>query len=126
MDRNVFFSFADLDTKTNFYAYYNFFIYIIADNDILQTDIKKEGGQTLQKSNKPRKKRSRAAFSHAQVFELERRFSHQRYLSGPERADLAQALKLTETQVCATLNAFKKFRKNFFYCMEFEQYYLVK
>ncbi|CAG2107271.1 unnamed protein product [Medioppia subpectinata] len=49
--------------------------------------------------NKPRKKRSRAAFSHSQVYELERRFSHQRYLSGPERADLAQALKLTETQV---------------------------
>lgn len=45
------------------------------------------------------KKRSRAAFSHAQVYELERRFSAQRYLSGPERADLAEALKLTETQV---------------------------
>ena len=48
---------------------------------------------------KPRKKRSRAAFSHPQVFELERRFSQQRYLSGPERTDLAQALKLSETQV---------------------------
>lgn len=46
-----------------------------------------------------RKKRSRAAFSHAQVYELERRFSQQRYLSGPERADLALSLKLTETQV---------------------------
>ena len=46
-----------------------------------------------------RKKRSRAAFSHAQVFELERRFGHQKYLSGPERADLAQMLKLTESQV---------------------------
>ncbi|CAN9499813.1 unnamed protein product [Ophioblennius macclurei] len=45
------------------------------------------------------KKRSRAAFSHTQVLELERRFSTQRYLSGPERADLAGALKLTETQV---------------------------
>ncbi|XP_054606075.2 NK3 homeobox 3 [Nothobranchius furzeri] len=45
------------------------------------------------------KKRSRAAFSHAQVHELERRFSVHRYLSGPERADLAGALKLTETQV---------------------------
>ncbi|XP_035222911.1 homeobox protein zampogna-like [Stegodyphus dumicola] len=55
------------------------------------------GGQSP--SSKPRKKRSRAAFSHAQVYELERRFSHQRYLSGAERADLAQALKLTETQV---------------------------
>ncbi|XP_077551845.1 homeobox protein Nkx-3.2-like [Haemaphysalis longicornis] len=48
---------------------------------------------------KTKKKRCRAAFSHAQVFELERRFSHQRYLSGAERADLAHALKLTETQV---------------------------
>lgn len=45
------------------------------------------------------KKRSRAAFSHAQVYELERRFNVQRYLSGPERAALAGALKLTETQV---------------------------
>ncbi|CAK6953255.1 NK3 homeobox 3 [Scomber scombrus] len=45
------------------------------------------------------KKRSRAAFSHAQVYELERRFNTQRYLSGPERADLAGMLKLTETQV---------------------------
>uniref|UniRef100_A0A3Q0ST45 NK3 homeobox 3 n=1 Tax=Amphilophus citrinellus TaxID=61819 RepID=A0A3Q0ST45_AMPCI len=51
-------------------------------------------------SEKPgTKKRSRSAFSHAQVHELERRFSTQRYLSGPERADLAGALKLTETQV---------------------------
>ncbi|CAK1594568.1 unnamed protein product [Parnassius mnemosyne] len=49
--------------------------------------------------NGGRKKRSRAAFSHAQVYELERRFSQQRYLSGPERADLAVSLKLTETQV---------------------------
>lgn len=46
-----------------------------------------------------RKKRSRAAFSHAQVFELERRFAQQRYLSGPERSDLAKTLRLTETQV---------------------------
>nr|AAP88431.1 NK-3 homeobox protein [Nematostella vectensis] len=52
-----------------------------------------------QQKSKPRRKRSRAAFSHQQVFELERRFSHQKYLSGPERADLAAALKLTETQV---------------------------
>ncbi|ROT61528.1 NK3 homeobox 2-like [Penaeus vannamei] len=55
-----------------------------------------EGGEG---ERAPRKKRCRAAFSHAQVFELERRFAHQRYLSGPERADLAQALKLTEQQV---------------------------
>jgi hypothetical protein len=52
-----------------------------------------------QPQQQQRKKRSRAAFSHAQVYELERRFNQQRYLSGPERADLAHALKLTETQV---------------------------
>uniref|UniRef100_A0A2C9JZQ2 Homeobox domain-containing protein n=2 Tax=Biomphalaria TaxID=6525 RepID=A0A2C9JZQ2_BIOGL len=46
-----------------------------------------------------KRKRCRASFTHAQVYELERRFRHQRYLSGPERAELAQSLKLTETQV---------------------------
>ncbi|KAF6779697.1 hypothetical protein AHF37_00777 [Paragonimus kellicotti] len=46
-----------------------------------------------------RKKRTRAAFSHAQVFELERRFNYQRYLSAPERAELARNLRLSETQV---------------------------
>ncbi|NWR94109.1 NKX31 protein, partial [Furnarius figulus] len=44
-------------------------------------------------------KRSRAAFSHSQVLELERKFSHQKYLSAPERAHLAKHLQLTETQV---------------------------
>lgn len=48
---------------------------------------------------RPKKKRTRAAFTHAQVYELERRFNRQKYLSGLERTDLAQALKLTETQV---------------------------
>ena len=54
-----------------------------------------EGGLMVKK----KKKRSRAAFTHAQVFELERRFAHQKYLSGPERTELAHILKLTETQV---------------------------
>ncbi|XP_016362877.1 homeobox protein Nkx-3.2 [Sinocyclocheilus anshuiensis] len=58
-----------------------------------------KAGEESRDQPKQRKKRSRAAFSHAQVFELERRFNHQRYLSGPERADLAASLKLTETQV---------------------------
>ncbi|XP_078521906.1 homeobox protein Nkx-3.1 [Lissotriton helveticus] len=56
---------------------------------------------SLQDSRKSPKqqKRSRAAFSHTQVIELERKFSHQKYLSAPERAHLAKSLKLTETQV---------------------------
>ncbi|XP_037637008.1 homeobox protein Nkx-3.2 [Sebastes umbrosus] len=63
------------------------------------TDCSTLDEKSLDQQPKQRKKRSRAAFSHAQVFELERRFNHQRYLSGPERADLAASLKLTETQV---------------------------
>ncbi|XP_053124956.1 homeobox protein Nkx-3.1 [Hemicordylus capensis] len=51
-----------------------------------------------QQPSKPQK-RSRAAFSHTQIIELERKFSHQKYLSAPERAHLAKNLKLTETQV---------------------------
>ena len=35
----------------------------------------------------------------AQVFELEKRFKHQRYLSAPERDQLAQMLNLTSQQV---------------------------
>uniref|UniRef100_A0A8C1IN31 NK3 homeobox 1 n=2 Tax=Cyprinus carpio TaxID=7962 RepID=A0A8C1IN31_CYPCA len=46
-----------------------------------------------------KKKRCRAAFTHLQVLELEKKFSRQRYLSAPERAHLASALHLTETQV---------------------------
>ncbi|KAM3868270.1 homeobox protein Nkx-3.1 [Diretmus argenteus] len=46
-----------------------------------------------------KQKRSRAAFTHLQVLELEKKFNHQKYLSAPERAHLAGALRLTETQV---------------------------
>lgn len=46
-----------------------------------------------------KQKRSRAAFTHLQVMELEKKFNHQKYLSAPERAHLASALRLTETQV---------------------------
>ncbi|XP_072537200.1 homeobox protein Nkx-3.1 [Salminus brasiliensis] len=46
-----------------------------------------------------KQKRSRAAFTHVQVLELEKKFSRQKYLSAPERAHLATALRLTETQV---------------------------
>ncbi|TNN16111.1 Homeobox protein [Schistosoma japonicum] len=46
-----------------------------------------------------RRKRTRAAFSHAQVYELEKRFNYQRYLSATERAELARSLRLSETQV---------------------------
>ncbi|XP_029595754.1 homeobox protein Nkx-2.3 [Salmo trutta] len=54
-------------------------------------------------SDRPAKQRTRrkprVLFSQAQVFELERRFKQQRYLSAPEREHLASTLKLTSTQV---------------------------
>ncbi|XP_039212947.1 homeobox protein Nkx-2.3 [Crotalus tigris] len=45
------------------------------------------------------RRKPRVLFSQAQVFELERRFQQQRYLSAPERELLASNLKLTSTQV---------------------------
>ncbi|XP_072846331.2 homeobox protein Nkx-2.5 [Pogona vitticeps] len=49
---------------------------------------------------RPRKRRKpRVLFSQAQVYELERRFKQQKYLSAPERDHLANVLKLTSTQV---------------------------
>ncbi|XP_037551160.1 NK2 transcription factor related, locus 9 [Nematolebias whitei] len=44
-------------------------------------------------------KKRRVLFSKAQTLELERRFRLQRYLSGPEREQLARILSLTPTQV---------------------------
>ncbi|XP_055367954.1 NK2 transcription factor related 7 [Betta splendens] len=50
--------------------------------------------------SKPRLRRKpRVLFSQAQVSELERRFRQQRYLSAPEREQLAHILRLTSTQV---------------------------
>uniref|UniRef100_A0A3B4F6Q8 NK2 homeobox 1 n=1 Tax=Pundamilia nyererei TaxID=303518 RepID=A0A3B4F6Q8_9CICH len=49
-------------------------------------------------STTPRRKR-RVLFSQAQVYELERRFKQQKYLSAPEREHLASMIHLTPTQV---------------------------
>ena len=45
------------------------------------------------------RRKPRVLFSQPQVSELERRFRQQRYLSAPEREQLARVLKLTSTQV---------------------------
>ena len=44
-------------------------------------------------------KKSRSSFSVEQVYELEKRFSHQKYLGTKERSEFAAALNLTDTQV---------------------------
>ncbi|XP_062989309.1 homeobox protein Nkx-2.3 [Elgaria multicarinata webbii] len=67
------------------------------------TDVGKEAADSSSSSSERPKARGRrkprVLFSQAQVFELERRFQQQRYLSAPERELLASSLKLTSTQV---------------------------
>jgi hypothetical protein len=46
-----------------------------------------------------RRRKARTVFSDQQLCGLERRFEAQRYLSTPERVELASALNLSETQV---------------------------
>ncbi|KAM9645971.1 homeobox protein Nkx-2.8 [Trichechus inunguis] len=50
-------------------------------------------------SDAEKRKKRRVLFSKAQTLELERRFQQQRYLSAPEREQLARLLRLTPTQV---------------------------
>lgn len=47
----------------------------------------------------PKKRKRRVLFSKAQTYELERRFRQQRYLSAPEREQLARIINLSPTQV---------------------------
>ncbi|XP_078285123.1 homeobox protein Nkx-3.1-like [Rhinoraja longicauda] len=70
-----------------------------AGQDVGDTAARRRLDGPTARARSPRKRRSRAAFSHSQVLKLECRFDDQRYLSAPERAELAGALKLTETQV---------------------------
>ncbi|KAM6960785.1 NK2 transcription factor related, locus 9 isoform 2-T2 [Aplochiton taeniatus] len=57
--------------------------------------------KTCLDSETEKKKKRRVLFSKAQTFELERRFRQQRYLSAPEREQLAHLLNLTPTQISA-------------------------
>ncbi|XP_075386699.1 homeobox protein Nkx-2.8 [Tenrec ecaudatus] len=50
-------------------------------------------------SDSEKRKKRRVLFSKAQTLALERRFRQQRYLSAPEREQLARLLRLTPTQV---------------------------
>ncbi|CAD5231555.1 unnamed protein product [Bursaphelenchus xylophilus] len=60
-----------------------------------------DGGDELETSfdGKKRKRKRRVLFTKAQTFALERRFRMQKYLSAPEREDLAREINLTATQV---------------------------
>ncbi|VDM23555.1 unnamed protein product [Toxocara canis] len=63
------------------------------DDDIIEDD-EEEGCD-----GKKKRRKRRVLFTKAQTYELERRFRTQRYLSAPEREQLAMQIRLTPTQV---------------------------
>ncbi|CAL8262635.1 unnamed protein product [Lota lota] len=79
----------DMDGKSNYFKQKH-------RDDVAADNPKTEEADhpKLRKRRKPR-----VLFSQAQVYELERRFKQQKYLSAPERDHLAGLLKLTPTQV---------------------------
>lgn len=74
-----------------------------ADLCAIQKCLEQEKGDTaaedLERPRQRKRRKPRVLFSQAQVYELERRFKQQKYLSAPERDHLASVLKLTSTQV---------------------------
>jgi len=50
-------------------------------------------------SQAKKKRKSRTAFTNHQIFELEKRFLYQKYLSPADRDEIAQTLGLTNAQV---------------------------
>ncbi|KAF8561006.1 hypothetical protein P879_02868 [Paragonimus westermani] len=66
--------------------------------DVTTREERSECPEETQSSSSPRRRR-RTAFTQSQLAYLEHSFQLQRYLSVPERADLAAQLELTEAQV---------------------------
>lgn len=59
-----------------------------------------------------KKKHTRPTFSGQQIFALEKTFEQTKYLAGPERAKLAYALGMSESQVKVSLNNQPNRKKN--------------
>jgi homeobox protein LBX len=53
-------------------------------------------------NNSKKKRKSRTAFTNHQIFELEKRFLYQKYLSPADRDEIAGALGLSNAQVRKT------------------------
>lgn len=66
-----------------------FFLFLVSVNLSSQQSSDKDG----------KKKHTRPTFSGQQIFALEKTFEQTKYLAGPERAKLAYALGMTESQV---------------------------
>nr|AAW24457.1 homeodomain protein NK4 [Oikopleura dioica] len=73
--------------------------HISDDKDTEGNQSGRDSGDDSESQTPRNRRKPRVLFSQAQVFELERRFKQQRYLSAPERDQLAQMLNLTSQQV---------------------------
>ena len=74
---------------------------ISIENIIAEDGNSKKDGQKGEEAAKKRRKnrRNRTVFTELQLMGLERRFDSQKYLSTPDRAELANALGLSQLQV---------------------------
>lgn len=81
-----------------------FFLFIFADQSHLNLFASRP---------QPKKKRkSRTAFTNTQIFELEKRFIYQKYLSPADRDEIAASLGLSNAQVSFNLRSILFFRKS--------------
>ena len=69
-------------------------------SDDVEGDVEVTSNSPVAESERKRKRR--VLFTKAQIYELDRRFRHQKYLSAPERESLANMIGLTPTQVSAS------------------------
>lgn len=67
-------------------------------NDLKSKQISPENATTDKQADQSHKKR-RVLFTQGQVYELEKTFRRQRYLSAPEREEMARVLGMTPTQI---------------------------
>ncbi|PKK19211.1 ladybird homeobox 1 [Columba livia] len=58
-----------------------------------------EGKPLSERGDPPKRRKSRTAFTNHQIYELEKRFLYQKYLSPADRDQIAQQLGLTNAQV---------------------------
>lgn len=66
----------------------------------IERDTEPNGSTGLtSKQTSKKKRKSRTAFTHQQIYELERRFNSQKYLSPTDRDEIALSLNLTNAQV---------------------------
>lgn len=99
--------------KKNLSCYFNWFelnIWTFSINH-LRLSLFTENSHIDLFSNRPqpkKKRKSRTAFTNHQIFELEKRFLYQKYLSPADRDEIAAALGLTNAQVSFWWNYYGK------------------